>query len=79
MRDSDLLKKLLKDGWQEVSIKGSHHKLKKGNQSEIHPNSRERCSYRIIKSNHETDGATISRSACQRRRLYVIRVSSYCA
>ena len=35
MRDSDLLKKLLKDGWQEVSIKGSHHKLRKGNQSEI--------------------------------------------
>ena len=37
MRDSELLKKLLKDGWQEVSIKGSHHKLRKGNQSEIIP------------------------------------------
>lgn len=37
MRDSDLLKKLLKDGWQEVGIKGSHHKLRKGNQSEIIP------------------------------------------
>ena len=33
MKDKDLLKLLLKDGWNEVSVKGSHHKLRKGRQS----------------------------------------------
>nr|DAX73477.1 MAG TPA: putative RNA-binding protein [Caudoviricetes sp.] len=37
MRDKDLLHLLLKNGWQEVHVKGSHHKLRKGNQSEIIP------------------------------------------
>lgn len=30
MKDKDLLKQLLKDGWTIKDIKGSHHKLVKG-------------------------------------------------
>ena len=30
MKDKDLLKLLLKDGWELVSIRRSHHKLAKG-------------------------------------------------
>ena len=30
MKDKDLLKLLLKDGWELVSIRGNHHKLAKG-------------------------------------------------
>lgn len=37
MRDKDLLKTLQKDGWEMVSIKGSHHKLKKGNKKIVLP------------------------------------------
>ena len=37
VKDKDLLKLLLYDGWEEVNIKGSHHKLRKGNQTEIIP------------------------------------------
>lgn len=37
MRDKDLLKTLQKDGWEIVSIKGSHHKLKKGNKKIVLP------------------------------------------
>jgi predicted RNA binding protein YcfA (HicA-like mRNA interferase family) len=33
MRDKDLLKQLLKDGWVEKSVNGSHHKLVKGNRT----------------------------------------------
>lgn len=33
MKDKDLLKLLLRNGWKEVNINGSHHKVKKGNQS----------------------------------------------
>jgi predicted RNA binding protein YcfA (HicA-like mRNA interferase family) len=33
--DKDLLKKLLKDGWNLERIHGSHHVLKKGNKTEI--------------------------------------------
>ena len=33
MRDKDLLKLLLRNGWQIVRIKGSHHSLRKGNQT----------------------------------------------
>ncbi len=33
MKDKDLLKLLLKNGWKEININGSHHKVKKGNQS----------------------------------------------
>lgn len=33
----ELLKLMLKNGWQVVSQKGSHMKLKKGNQIEILP------------------------------------------
>ncbi|MBQ8383689.1 MAG: type II toxin-antitoxin system HicA family toxin [Spirochaetaceae bacterium] len=29
MKDKDLLKILLADGWELVSIKGSHHKIRK--------------------------------------------------
>ncbi len=35
MRDKDLLKLLLKNGWQIVRIKGSHHILKKGEKIEV--------------------------------------------
>ena len=37
MKDKDLYKLLLKNGWQEVSVKGSHHKLKKGDKTEMIP------------------------------------------
>ena len=37
MKDKDLLKLLLKNGWTEVRITGSHHRLKKGNQVEVIP------------------------------------------
>lgn len=38
MKDKDLLKALLKDGWQLDHIKGSHHVIKKGgNQTEVIP------------------------------------------
>lgn len=37
VKDKDLYKMLLANGWQEVHIKGSHHKLRKGNQTEIIP------------------------------------------
>ena len=37
MKDRDLLKLLLKDGWELVSVKGSHHKIKKGEKTEILP------------------------------------------
>ena len=30
MKDKDVLKLLLKNGWKEININGSHHKLKKG-------------------------------------------------
>lgn len=37
MYSRELLKLMLKNGWQVVSQKGSHMKLKKGNQIEILP------------------------------------------
>lgn len=37
MKDKDLLRLLLANGWQEVHIKGSHHKLRKENATEIIP------------------------------------------
>lgn len=37
MRDKDLLRLLLQNGWKEVHVRGSHHKLRKGTQSEIIP------------------------------------------
>ncbi len=37
MKDKDLLKLFLKDGWQEVSVRGSHHKIRKGERTEIIP------------------------------------------
>ena len=30
MKDRDVLKLLLKNGWEEINVKGSHHKVKKG-------------------------------------------------
>lgn len=35
MKDKDLLKELIKDGWEVVRIKGSHHKLRKGNKKTV--------------------------------------------
>lgn len=37
MTDKELLKKLLKDGWELKRIKGSHHFLQKGDQTETIP------------------------------------------
>lgn len=37
MKDKDLLKLLLSHGWQEVSVRGSHHKLKKENKTLVVP------------------------------------------
>jgi len=35
MKDKDLLKLLLKNGWQDVRQRGSHHRLIKGNAVEV--------------------------------------------
>lgn len=35
MKDKDLLKLLLKNGWQNVRQRGSHHRLIKGNKVEV--------------------------------------------
>ncbi|WP_295995731.1 type II toxin-antitoxin system HicA family toxin [uncultured Veillonella sp.] len=35
MKDKDLLKLLLKNGWKDVRQRGSHHRLKKDNQVEM--------------------------------------------
>ena len=37
MKDKDLLNLLLKNGWVITGIKGSHHRLKKGNRVEVIP------------------------------------------
>lgn len=37
MKDKDLLKKLQKDGWEIVRVHGSHHILRKGDQTETLP------------------------------------------
>lgn len=37
MKDKDLLDLLLKNGWVVTNIKGSHYRLKKGNQTEVIP------------------------------------------
>lgn len=35
MRDKDLLKLLIQNGWEDVRQKGSHHRLVKGNKVEV--------------------------------------------
>lgn len=37
MKDKDLYKLLLKDGWELIRVHGSHHILKKGNKIETIP------------------------------------------
>lgn len=37
MKDKDLLKALLKDGWELVRVHGSHHILQKGDKTETVP------------------------------------------
>ncbi len=37
MKDKDLLKLLIQNGWVVTNIKGSHYRLKKGNQVEVIP------------------------------------------
>ena len=37
MKDKDLPNLLLKNGWVLTNVKGSHHRLKKGNQVEVIP------------------------------------------
>ena len=43
MKDKDLLKLFLRNGWQEFGVKGSHHKVRKGERVEIIPFTGERC------------------------------------
>lgn len=35
MRDKDLLKLLIQNGWEDVRQKGSHHRLVKGDKVEV--------------------------------------------
>lgn len=35
MKDKDLLKLLLKNGWQDVRQRGSHHRFVKGDKFEV--------------------------------------------
>ena len=37
MKDKALLNLLLKNSWELTNVKGSHHRLKKGNQVEVIP------------------------------------------
>jgi len=37
MKDKDLLKLFIKNGWKQVRIKGSHHIVQKGEQTEVIP------------------------------------------
>ena len=37
MRDKDLIKALIADGWKLVRVKGSHHVLQKDGKTEIVP------------------------------------------
>ncbi len=37
MKDKELLKLMQQDGWKIDRIKGSHHVMKKGNQTEVIP------------------------------------------
>ena len=34
MKDKKIFKRQKKNGWQEISIRGSHHHLRKGNHTE---------------------------------------------
>ena len=35
VKDKDVLKLFLKNGWKEVNVRGSHHKIRKGERTEI--------------------------------------------
>ena len=37
MRDKDLVKLLKQNGWELVRIRGSHHVMQKGSQTEVVP------------------------------------------
>lgn len=37
MKDKDLLKLFLNNGYVEVNVRGSHHKVRKGDKTEIIP------------------------------------------
>lgn len=37
MKDKELLKLMLKDGWKVERIRGSHHVMQKGEQTEVIP------------------------------------------
>lgn len=37
MKGKDLLKLFLQNGWKEVNVRGSHHKIRKGDETEIIP------------------------------------------
>jgi len=51
-----LLKQLLKDGFQVVSIRGSHHKLRKGNRTVIIPHPKSDLSRGTIRSIYKQAG-----------------------
>lgn len=66
MKDKDLLKLLLKNGWKDVRQRGSHHRLKKDEQVEVW----KRCAYRFIKCNFKTYRTKM-------RRTYEIYIPCY--
>lgn len=70
MKDKDLLKLLLQNGWKDVRQRGSHHRLKKDNQVEVIAVHGERCTYRFIKCHLKTYGTKI-------RRTYEIYIPCY--
>ena len=37
MKGKELLKLFLQNGWKEVNVRGSHHKIRKGNETENIP------------------------------------------
>jgi len=56
MNSRDLLKQLLKDGFQVVSIRGSHHKLRKGNRTVIVPHPKSDLSRGTLRSIYKQAG-----------------------
>ena len=78
MKDKDLLKLLLKNGWKDVRQRGSHHRLKKDDQVEViavhgkdvPSRAWQRCTYRFIKCHFEENRTKI-------RRKYEIYIPCY--
>jgi len=56
MNSRDLLKQLFKDGFQLVSIRGSHHKLRKGARTVIVPHPKSDLSRGTVNSIYKQAG-----------------------